>query len=175
MRTVENRKAYERVGLRHPSALADAEWALVARLIPPAKRGVRKRTIVVREVVNATFYVLATGCQWRALPKDLPPKSTAWDYLDLWNWDGTLEHIHHALHGAVRGADPISSPPRATTALATTASYEGALCLTRRAESVLGRGFGPTQGTRGRRSRVASARDEGRIPRRAWSTPSVCS
>ena len=40
---------------------------------------------------------LDTGCQWKALPKDLPPKSTVHDYLELWNWDGTLERIHHAL------------------------------------------------------------------------------
>ena len=39
-----------------------------------------------------------TGCQWRALPKDLPPRSTVHDYLGLWNWDGTLDRIHHALY-----------------------------------------------------------------------------
>ncbi len=38
------------------------------------------------------------GCQWRALPKDLPPKSTVYDYLMLWDWDGTLERVHHALY-----------------------------------------------------------------------------
>src|SRR6516162_4681339 len=48
------------------------------------------------------FYVLWTGCQWKALPKDLPPKSTVHDYLELWNWDGTLERIHHTLYVAVR-------------------------------------------------------------------------
>ena len=40
----------------------------------------------------------STGCQWRALPKDLPPRSTVHDYLGLWNWDGTLDRIHHALY-----------------------------------------------------------------------------
>jgi transposase len=45
----------------------------------------------VREVLNAIFYVLSTGCQWQALPKDLPPKSTAHSYFMLWDWDGTLE------------------------------------------------------------------------------------
>ena len=54
------------------------------------------------EVLNAIFYVLWTGCQWKALPKDLPPRSTVWDYLDLWDWDGTLERIHHALYVEVR-------------------------------------------------------------------------
>src|SRR4051812_22174945 len=48
------------------------------------------------------FYVLSTGCQWGALPKDLPPKSTVYDYFDLWGWDGTLERIHHTLYVACR-------------------------------------------------------------------------
>ena len=86
----------------YPSDLTDAEWALVAPLIPPAKHGGRKRTVDVREVLNAIFYVLSTGCQWNALPSDLPPKSTVYDYLDLWEWDGTLERIHHELYVAVR-------------------------------------------------------------------------
>ena len=47
----------------------------------------------VREVLNGIFYVLWTGCQWKALPKDLPPKSTVHDYLELWNWDGTLSSV----------------------------------------------------------------------------------
>jgi len=44
------------------------------------------------------MYVLSTGCQWRYVPKDLPPKSTLFGYFDLWNWDGTLDRIHHALY-----------------------------------------------------------------------------
>jgi transposase len=98
----EHRRAAERRGLRYPSDLTDAEWALVGPMIPPAKRGGRKRTVDVREVLNGIFYVLSTGCQWNALPTDLPPKSTIYDYLDLWDWDGTLERIHQALYLAVR-------------------------------------------------------------------------
>ena len=84
--------------MRYPSDLSDAEWALVAPLIPPSKHGGRPRSVNVREVLNAIFYVLWTGCQWKALPKDFPPKSTVYDYLDLWEWDGTLERLHHALY-----------------------------------------------------------------------------
>lgn len=98
----EHRLAADRRGLRYPSDMTDAEWALVAPLIRPAKRGGRPRTVNIREVLNAIFYVLATGCQWKALPKDFPPKSTVWDYLDLWEWDGTIERIHHVLYVAVR-------------------------------------------------------------------------
>src|SRR5262249_41709785 len=76
MWTPQNRKRYDRSRLRYPSDLRDEEWAHVAPLIPPAKPGGNKRTVDVREVMNGVIYVLSTGCQWRALPKDLPPKST---------------------------------------------------------------------------------------------------
>ena len=82
----EHRRAAARGGLRYPSDLTDAEWALIERLIPPARRGGRKRTVDVREVLNAIFYVLSTGCQWKALPKDIVPKSTAHYYFMLWEW-----------------------------------------------------------------------------------------
>ena len=102
MWTAEQRRRHEQVGLRYPSDLTDAEWALVEPLIPPAKRGGRRRTVDVRAVLDGIFYVLATGCQWRALPTDLPPKSTVHDYLTLWAWDGTLKRLHHALFVQVR-------------------------------------------------------------------------
>ncbi len=60
--------------------MSDGEWALVAPLIPSARRGGCQCSIDEREVLNAIFFVLATGCQWQALPKDLPPKSTAHFY-----------------------------------------------------------------------------------------------
>jgi len=94
----EHRRAADRRGLRYPSDMTDAEWALAAPMIRPAKRGGRRRSVDAREVLNAIFYVLWTGCQWQALPKDLPPKSTVYGYFDLWEWDGTLERIHHALY-----------------------------------------------------------------------------
>ena len=98
----EHRRAAERSGLRYPSDLTDVEWAIVEPMIPPARHGGRQRSVKVREVLNGIFYILWTGCQWKALPKDLPPKSTVHDYLELWNWDGTLECIRHALYVAVR-------------------------------------------------------------------------
>ena len=103
MWTPEHRQAAARRGLRYPSDLTDAEWALIEPMIPPARRGGRPRDVNVREVLNGIFYVLWTGCQWSALPKDLPPKSTAHHYFMLWDWDGTLERIHHALYVTLRG------------------------------------------------------------------------
>lgn len=98
MWTSENRARYDRSKLRYPSDLTDEEWALIEPLIPPAKRGGNKRTVDVREVVNGLMYILSTGCQWAALPKDLAPRSTVHDYFARWNWDGTLGRIHHALY-----------------------------------------------------------------------------
>ena len=102
MWTTQNRKRYDRSQLRYPSDLTDEEWAWVAPLIPPAKPGGNKRTVDIRAVMNGVMYVLSTGCQWRALPKDLPPKSTVHDYLISWSCDGTLGRIHHALYIACR-------------------------------------------------------------------------
>jgi transposase len=98
MWTQENRGRYDRSKLRYPSDLTDDEWALVKPLIPPAKRGGNKRHVDERAIVDGLMYILSTGCQWRALPKDLPPRSTVHDYFDLWSWDGTLDRLHHALY-----------------------------------------------------------------------------
>ena len=98
MWTQENRGRYDRSKLRYPSDVTDEEWSHVRPLLPPARRGGAKRTVDLREVVNGLLYVLSSGCQWRASPKDLPPKSTVYDYFDLWDWDGTLGRIHAALY-----------------------------------------------------------------------------
>src|SRR5215207_5836666 len=121
----EHRAAADRRGVRYESDLTDAEWALVGSLIPPAKRGGRPRTVNVREVLNAIFYVLWTGCQWKALPKDLPPRSTVWEYLDLWDWDGTLGRIHHALYVEVREQAGREASP--TTAIIDSQTAKGAV------------------------------------------------
>jgi transposase len=104
MWTHENRGRYDRSLLRYPSDLTDEEWAHVGPLIPQAKRGGNRRHVDVREIVNGLMYVLSTGCQWRAIPKDLPARSTVYDYLDLWSWDGTLDRIHHSLYVNCREA-----------------------------------------------------------------------
>ncbi|WP_412050606.1 IS5 family transposase [Hoeflea sp. Naph1] len=124
MWTKANRGKYNRDGLRYPSDLTDAEWALVEPLIPPAKRGGRRREVNVREVLNGLLYVLSTGCQWRAVPKDLPPKSTLFSYFDLWNWDGTLGSIHQELYVKCREAMGREASP--TAAVIDSQSVKGA-------------------------------------------------
>jgi transposase len=113
MWTAKNRGRYDRSKLRYPSDLTDDEWAHVELLIPPAKRGGNKRHVDVREVMNGIMYILSTGCQWRAVPKDLPPRSTLFDYLDLWSYDGTLDRIHHALYMECREQDEREAGPTA--------------------------------------------------------------
>jgi putative transposase len=112
MWTHENRAKYDRAKLRYPSDLTEAEWAFVEPLIPPAKHGGRGREVDVREVVNGIMFVLSTGCQWRYIPKDLPPRSTLHDYLVRWNGDNTLTAIHHALY--VRCRDVMQREPSPT-------------------------------------------------------------
>ena len=113
MWTNENRSFYDRSKLRYPSDLTDEEWVLIEPMIPAAKRSGGKRTIVMREVVNGLMYVLFTDCQWRAIPKDLPPRSTVHGYFDLWTWDGTLDCIHHALYVKCREKAEREAPPTA--------------------------------------------------------------
>ena len=119
---------------------------------PAGVAGGRKCSVNVREVLNGIFYILWTGWQWKALPKDLPPKSTVHDYLELWNWDGTLERIHHALYVAVREQEGREASP--TVAIIDSQTAKGAQ------KGGLGSILRAT--TRARRSRVASGT--------SWST-----
>jgi transposase len=102
MWTIDNRNRYDRGKLRYPSDLTNEEWSYVKPLIRRTKRGGNRRHVDEREIVNGLMYILSTGCQWRAIPKDLPPRSTLYDYFDLWTWEGTLDRIHHALYGLCR-------------------------------------------------------------------------
>jgi putative transposase len=86
----------------YPSDLTDAQWEMIAPLIPPAKPGGAERTVDIREVVNTLLYMSRTGCQWRFLPHDLLPKSTVWDYFKAWKEDGTLQRIIDTLRRRIR-------------------------------------------------------------------------
>ena len=87
----------------YPSDVTDAQWALIAPLLP-VRPGGRPRSTDLRDVLDAIFYVLRTGCQWRYLPADFPPKSTVWRYFDEWRRDGTLERVHDVLRRKARAA-----------------------------------------------------------------------
>jgi putative transposase len=91
--------------VHYPSDMTDAQWALIGPRIPPEPGGGRPRETDMRDVVDAIFYITRTGCQWRYLPKDFPPKSTVWRYFDAWRRDGTLDTIHDRLRKEVRAAE----------------------------------------------------------------------
>src|SRR3990172_168673 len=122
--TNENRSRYDRSKLRYPSDVTNEEWALIAPLIPPAKRGGNKRTVDERAVVNGVMFILSTGCQWASLPKDLPPRSTVNDYFLRWGHDGTLDRIHHALYVKCREKAGRDAGP--TAAIIDSQSVKGA-------------------------------------------------
>jgi transposase len=93
----------------YPSDITDAQWALIERHLPVYPGG-RPRKTDLRDVVNAIFYILRTGCQWRYLPKDFPPKSTVWRYFDEWRHNGTLDLIHDRLRTQVRTQEKPYAP-----------------------------------------------------------------
>jgi transposase len=95
--TETTRRHYRRESLRYASDLSDAEWALVAPLLPAALRRGRPRTTNLRSVVEAILYMASTGCQWRAIPKDFPPYSTVQGYFYAWSHTGLLAQINHML------------------------------------------------------------------------------
>ena len=98
---------------RYPTDLTDTQWAVLAPLIPAAKAGGRPRTTDMREVVNAVFYILRSGCQWRLLPKDFPPHQTVYDYFRCWRLLGAWERIHDRLREDVREAHGRNREPSA--------------------------------------------------------------
>jgi putative transposase len=91
-------RRYDRRHLRYLSDLTEVEWSEVRPMSPPARPGANKRTVGIRQVTNEVMYILSTGCQWRVIPKDLPPRSTIHEYLVRWTYDGTLERLHHSLY-----------------------------------------------------------------------------
>src|SRR3979490_2306929 len=113
MWTAKKRGPDDRRAVRCPSDLTDDEWALIERWTQPTRRGGNKRHVDEREVMNGIMYVLSTGCQWRAVPKNLPPRSTGHDHLASWGYDGTLDRIHHALYVECRERGEREASPTA--------------------------------------------------------------
>jgi putative transposase len=101
------------MGQRYPTDLSEAEWTILAPLIPTAKPGGRPRTTDMREVVNAILYSLRSGCQWRMLPKEFPPHQTVYHYFRTWRRAGVWERIHDTLRGDLREASGRTREPSA--------------------------------------------------------------
>ena len=102
MWTASARNQYRRAGRRFASDVSDAEFALIAPLLPGPRRGGRPRTTSLREVLNAILYVLRSGCQWRMLPPQFPPASTVYGYFRRFWQEGVWHQIWLVLTQAAR-------------------------------------------------------------------------
>ena len=107
------RRRYERSSGKYASDATDAEWALVAPLMPAAKRVGRPRTTDLRDVFDAILYIATTGCQWRMLPNDFPPVSTVRRYFYDWRDNGLLRELNGQLVAAAREAEGRAAGPSA--------------------------------------------------------------
>ena len=86
----------------YPSDLSDAAWAILERHIPAVKAGGRPRGVDMREITNAIFYVLRSGCSWRLLPHDFPKWQTVYDYFRKWRIKGDWERLNGILREELR-------------------------------------------------------------------------
>ena len=107
------REQYRRDHLRYASDTTDAEWLLLSFFLPPSCRLGRPREVDLRTVVNAILYILMTGCQWRTLPKDFPPRSTVQYYFYLWRDQRIWRRINLALVRRARQATGRNAVPSA--------------------------------------------------------------
>ncbi len=97
----------------YPTDLHDNEWNVIAPYLPSARATGRPREHAWREILNAIFYVVRSGCAWRMLPHDLPPWKTVYTYFRRWRLDGTWERLHSALREAVRAQHGRQAQPSA--------------------------------------------------------------
>ena len=97
MWTEITRPKYERKGVGYSSNLSDAEWTTIEPLLPRRNRLGRPPKTEMRSIVNAMFYMVRTGCQWRQLPREFPPFTTVQHYFYAWRDSGVLERINFEL------------------------------------------------------------------------------
>ena len=92
----------QHIRIQYPTDLSEEQWDIIKPFIPKGKHGGRAREVDEKEVINAIFYLLKTGCDWRMLPHDFPKWKTVFDYFTKWKQDGTWKNIHDVLRNKVR-------------------------------------------------------------------------
>ena len=107
------RQDHRRVCARYPSDMTDREWAIIAPLLPPARSGGRPRTVDLRAVMDAILFMASSGCQWRMLPKDFPPRSTVQGYFYAWRDSRLWEALNHLLVMSARELEGREASPTA--------------------------------------------------------------
>ena len=147
----------------YPTDLSDREWALIQHLVPAAKPGGRPEKYPKRDILDAIFYILRSGCAWRLLPHDLPPWQIVYQYCWRWRKDGTWQVMHDLLRGDVRGAAGKQRQPSAAvidsqSVKTTETGGSAALICTNRSRGAHG---------------ISSSRPEG-CSSPSWSRPPVC-
>ena len=130
----------------YPSNLSDKEWAMLQPLISPGKQAGHPQVFELRSIVDAVFYLLRTGCQWRALPHEFPPWPTVFYHYAKWRTQGTWERVNTALRerhrvACCRKAQPtaaiIDSPSARTTEAGGPRGYDGGKKVSGRKRHIL--------------------------------------
>ncbi len=132
---------------RYPSDLSDKQWTLLEPLLPPPCTAGRHEKHPRREVVNAIFYVVRTGCSWRQLPLDFPPWQTVYWYFKRWNAEGAVDRLHDALRDQLR--DEADRDPMASAAIVDAQSVKGADTV-----GALSRGYDAGKKVNGRKRHI---------------------
>lgn len=99
----------------YPTDMTDAQWEMLMSLLPPPKTGGRPRSVPLRDIVNAIFYIVVAGCAWRMLPHDFPKWKTVYHYFRIWRLDGTWEKVHAQLVQWERAVQGHQGSPSATS------------------------------------------------------------